>query len=205
MSQNDRFQVLFRLSADHMQRLDKAAKHCGQTKQTFIQAAVLAEIAEVEERKRMKQLRIRPSTPDYEPTQQKEIDSSAPTSTLVEALRQRRQEAEPAPVATAPQGQVVVNVGGGTGVTGAVGSGDLIERLAAYITTAGNDLERDTRLRTATNILHGSAATEEERKVLVARLDEIIATKTKASEGNVLKTARAAFDKLSSMFGGSDQ
>ena len=96
------------------------------------------------------------------------------------------------------QAPVVVNVGtAGSNASTSTG-GDVIDRLAAFVVT-GNDFDRDVRLRTAVNILRSGTTSDEERKVLAARLDEAIAAKTnkRNSEGNgVVRAARVAFDKL---------
>jgi predicted DNA-binding protein len=202
MAGNDRHQLPFRLSADHMNRLDRAAKHCGQTRQAFVQATILAEIAEVEERMRMKKLRTRPSS--YESMQREEVISSAPSSGMGigDALRQRREVREE-PITPTAQSPVVVNVG--SNATGGAQNSD-IDRLAAFVVN-GNDIDRDTRLRTAVAVLSATTSTDEERKVLAARLDEVIAAKTKTSTtaddgAGVKRIARVAFDKLADFWKG---
>jgi hypothetical protein len=188
-----------------MRRLDKAAKYCGQTRQAFVMAAVLAEIAEVEERQRMKQLRGSRNNDGLQ-SEPREIDTSAaPTGLGIASAIRQRQEATTPIEEPAPQRQVVVNVGN-NGSGGATGSGDAIDRLASYVVT-GNEFERDMRLRTAVSILKTSAATEEERNVLAARLDEVIATKTttkKNESGGVVRAARVAFDKIAGLLGGDE-
>jgi hypothetical protein len=185
--------MLFRLAPDQMKRLTLTAKYKRQTKQSFVQEVVLAEIAAIEESRHLK----RPvNDEDTLPLRQKEpvVEGLG----LAEKMKWHR-ESDPAPIAPLQnQGQVVVNVGNGSG---SASSGDVIDRLAAYI-VAGRDFERDTRTRTAVGILQASAATEEERKVLAARLDEAIAAKKKtqpSESGGVARVARFAFDKL---FGG---
>ena len=191
-------QMPFRLPPELMNRIDKAAEYCGQTRQAFVQTAVLAEVAIVEERRRMKQLSVAHSL--HGPlTQQDSGSVSAPTSSLVDALRQQRRETEPAPPPSAAQGQVVVNVGG----HGSAHNIDAIDRLAAYV-AAGNDFDRDARLRSAVDILRVTTTPEEERKVLAARLDEAVATKVKTNESGIMKTARTAFDKIAGIFGGGE-
>jgi hypothetical protein len=183
-----------------MSSLEKAAKICGQTKQAFVQTAVLAEVAEVLDRHRLKKVRFRPTA--NEAQHKEEIDPSTASSGIGigEALRQRREIREE-PAAAPAQSPVIVNIGSG----GTAPNSD-IDRLATYVTNGG-ERGRDTRLRTAVAVLVASATTEEERKVLAARLDEAVATKTKTSatgdEGlSVKRVARIAFDKLSDFWEG---
>jgi uncharacterized protein (DUF1778 family) len=201
---NDRDQIPFRLSRDHVKRLDKAAKYCGQTRQAFIQAAVLADIAEVEERKRMKQLRA--SRGSEEIPERDEVDSTVtPVQGLgiADALRRQREAAEPEPSLTPGQGQVVVNVGNNGGVGG--GSSDTISQLAAYIVAGSNDYEQSSRLRAAVKILHTSVSSPEERKALAERLDAVVAAKKKEADNSgpgVLRSARMVFDKVADLLKG---
>lgn len=197
MSRNGSIQIPFRLTREHIKRLDKAADACGQTRQAFMQAAVLAEVAEVEERRRMKKLRVSRSSDELlEPQQDVSADAdSSPSGTgIADALRRQRDAEVPTPPAAAAQGQVVVNVGSAAG-----GHGETIERLAAYVAEA-SDFERDSRKRAVVKILRATASTDEERKTLAARLDEAIAAKVKTG-GGVARAARVAFDKLIGMFG----
>jgi hypothetical protein len=185
----------FRLAPDQMRDLERAARSCGQTKQAFVESAVLAEIANVKERRREKQV-------ERKELRNANSDSSLapPTSLLVDTLlRQRRQQESEAPVpTTSAPGQVVVNVGGGP-----TAAGSEIDRLAAYV-MGGSDYERDKRLRTAVDILRATATSDEEKKVLAARLDEVIATKAKTNENGMVRAARVAFDKLTGLFGGNE-
>jgi predicted DNA-binding protein len=200
-------QMPFRLPAELMNRVDKAAAYCGQTRQSFVQSAVLAELAEVEEQKRMKRIRAsRASSTLYEPPPREEEDHSAQSVGIgiADSLRKRREvrEAiETPPPTTAP---IVVNVGNNAAGSSAP-SGD-IDRLVTYVVN-GNDFDRETRLRTAVGILHSSASTDEERKVLAARLDEAIAAKSKtppAESGGsgVIRAARMTYDKLADFWEG---
>lgn len=96
-----------------------------------------------------------------------------------------------------PHAPVVnVNVGG---TAGGVGVSNDIDRLANFVLGA-RDFERTQRLRTAVGILHATASSDEERRVLGARLDEAIAARSKTAaaqdEGGPFKLARVAFDKL---------
>ena len=120
-----------------------------------------------------------------------------------DTLRKRRESVEEEEHQPATQAPVIVNVGGSA--TGSAPSSD-IDRLAAYVTNGG-ERGRDTRLRTAVEVLVASASTDEERKVLAARLDEAVAAKTKtvpSSEdgSSVKRIARIAFDKLSDFWEG---
>jgi hypothetical protein len=203
VADNDRQRIPLRLTPEHMRDLEKASKICGQTKQAFVQSAVLAEVAEVLDRNRTKRNRLRPFAHDSS-QEQESIGSGlvAPTSTLLESLRQRNATPTETPTTPSTQGQVIVNVGGSS----ASAPNSDIDRLAAFVVNGGNDLERETRMRTAVNILRASSTTDEERKVLAARLDEAVAAKTKTpplSEGDgVVRTARVAFDKLADLWKG---
>jgi hypothetical protein len=187
-------QMPFRLPVDMMRRLDAIAEACGQTRQAFVQAAVMAEVAEAEDR-----LRLRKRTSDFLPPKPIANDDAsdgkpAGLGFVQHMMKYHHQKEEPE-TNPAPQGQVVVNVGSSN--VGAVG-GDIIERLAAFVVT-GQDFERSARLRTAVSILHASTSTDEERKVLAVRLDEAIASKTKSNASESKGIARMAFDKLSSL------
>lgn len=120
------------------------------------------------------------------------------TSKLGIADRLKQQDSRPIVTESPTPAPVVVNVGSQTTSSG----GDIIERLANFV-LAGNDFERSTRLRTAVGILKETTPTEEEQKVLAARLDEVIAAKTQTTTpvggNNIIRTARVAFDKLSAL------
>lgn len=193
--------MLFRLPKDLMDRVNKAAEACGQTRQAFVQAAVLAEVAEVEERKRMKRLRVSRSSDslDSVPTTEEASESPPIGTGIAEALRSRR-EAETPAQPKPQQGQVVVNVGG-DGSTGRVGN-EVIDRLAAFI-AKGSEFDRSSRVRTAMTVLGASAATEEESRTLAARLEEAVAAKTKSSSAGGVAggIARMAFEKIAGLFG----
>jgi hypothetical protein len=180
-----------------MKRLDKAARYCGVSRQKFCESAVMAEVAETERRQfdrratRDEQRTQTPRTPD--------TDGSGPAGLgLAAALRGKSPTAEEQ--TTAPQAPVVVNVGTTGSGGGAVG-GDSIERLATFV-TAAHDFERERRLRQAVEVLRVTASTDEERRVLAARLDEAIAAKAAAKPqggGPVARVARVAFDKLAAL------
>jgi hypothetical protein len=189
------------MTKDHAKRLDKAAESCGQSRQAFVMATLLAEIAEIEERSRMKKLSVVRNSDTLAPLQQ----SSQGTSTedvpstgmsISAAIRQQREIDAPVAAAPPPNGQVVVHVGNGNAQNGA---GE-IDRLAAYV-AQGRDFERGTRLRTALGILSATAATAEEEKVLAARLDEAVAAKAKTNgSGGLVRAAHVVFDHLTGIF-----
>jgi len=183
----------FRLAPDQMRRLERASRRRGQTKQAFVEGAVLSEIAQEEERRA--QLREAPTA------KKQNTNDVVPGSSLAELLRQRAvPPVPPEPIPGNAQGQVVVNVGGG-GNGGGSSSGDLIETLAAFV-TSGHDFEQQQNLRVAVSIIQRTTQDEEKRKVLAAKLDEAIAlkTKTKAADGGgILHTAKVTFDKLSDL------
>jgi predicted DNA-binding protein len=197
-------QVPFRLTKDHAIRLDKAAKHCGQTRQEFLRTTVLAELAEIEDRMRNKQayttmrgsVRLA-STPTEEDTKNPDDPIGSGIAETLRTKREGDQPYYPRPSEMQQQGgQVVVQVGNtNAGNTGAM------DQLVTFV-VAGDEMGRSHRRRTAINVLHASAGSEEERKTLVARLDEAIAAKQRmpsvfSGEGGVVgKVARVAFDKL---------
>jgi len=193
----DRDNTGFRLPPDDMKRLDKAARFRGLSRQKFIEAAVLAEVAEVERKRHDKKVE-REGNALERTNSVHDVPDGAPSGLgITAAIRARAAAPVDAPPAE-QQKQVVVNVGNGGGSGGAVHSGDAIERLANYVIGA-KDFERDVRLRKAVDILRDTAATDEERKVLAARLDEAIAAKTGKADGGgngIVRTARIAFDKL---------
>lgn len=183
-------QMAFRLSAEQWRRFEKACRQRKQTKQAFVESAVLAEIADHEEQQRQRgvQVIIGPS----------EGKDSAPVGLGIANRMTTKPQSQSEIEAAPPQTPVVVNVGNGGGTNNSSGFNS-IDLLATYVTT-GNDFERDSRLRTSINILRTNTSTDEERRVLAAQLDEAIASKKKTTErggdGNVIKTARIAFDKL---------
>jgi hypothetical protein len=188
------------MTKDHMRRLDKAAELCGQSRQAFVTSTLLAEIAEIEERSRMKKLSVVRNSDMHPPrASQQGTDTEDVPSTgmsISTAIRQQRENDAPVAAVPPPNGQVVVHVGN-NGVQNGAGE---IDRLAAYV-AQGRDFERGTRLRTALGILSATAATAEEEKVLAARLDEAVATKAKTNGGGgLVRAARVAFDHLTGIF-----
>ena len=195
MAQHDRHALGLRLLPLQLKELSSVAKRHGQSKQAFVEALVLKALADEKDRQSVR--------PDDEPSfGRPNID--APTSLLAEALRQDRIKANE-PSQQREQSQVVVNVGNNGSGHGANAE---IDRMASYIASGGNVLERDTRMRTVVTILKESATSSEEAKVLAARLDEAVAAKTKTSSlgdgdsGSLGRTARVAFDKLSELWKG---
>jgi hypothetical protein len=179
---------MFRLASEHRRRLARAAKWRGQSIQKFIENIVLAEIEVEERRHHIRYDNYEPPPPEIGD----EKKSSASGLGLADALKKKQEREEIAePPAPAP---VVVNVGSNGGSSA---SGDTIERLAKYV-VEGSDFERDRRMRTACEVLKTNSSTEEERKVLAARLDEAVAAKTK-TKPNGINIAKMAFDKLSSL------
>jgi hypothetical protein len=166
--------------------------------QSFLEGIVMREINEREAQRQPRR--------EEENEEREGLFSSASTKQptglgIAERLRSlptRSDDDERDPPAPTP---VVVNVGSNANSVPS-GSGD-IERLATFV-VGGRDFERSMRLRTAIGILHATAASDEERHVLAARLDEAIATKTKTAVeengGGPLKMARVAFDKLKDLF-----
>ncbi len=205
MAGNDRQQLILRLSTDHLRSLDKAVKICGGTRQAFIHTSVMAEVAEVLERAQMKkQQKYRNYSfsglgSSDEPREEISA-SSAPMGTgIAEAMRQRRDVAEPAPLQQSAAAPVVVNVGSGAG--GAPSSN--IDLLVTYVVN-GDEFGRDTRFRSAVAILQASATSDEEQKVLAARLNEAIAVKmnkpSSTSSDGVVRVAQFAYDKLKDLW-----
>jgi hypothetical protein len=184
-----------------MRRLDKAARERGQSRQAFVEGAVLAELSEHEERRHAKRNAhsLRSDTKKEERSSSSERVGLGIGDTLRKRLEVTEEEERPASSAQAP---VIVNVGS---AAGSAPNSD-IDRLAAYVAN-GAERGRETRLRTAVAVLVASASTDEERKVLAARLDEAVAVKTKAPAASddgsgVKRIARIAFDKLSDFWEG---
>lgn len=199
MSQPDKQMLTVRLLPRQYRDLRAVAKRHGQTLQGFAESLVLRAIAEEEERRSI------PAEPD-ERSFGRQTKSSEPSSLLVEALREQRIKKADED-AHSKQGQVVVNVGNNHSNDG-YGPRNEIDRMATYVAKAGNPLERDTRMRAAVAMLRETASSDEERKVLAARLDEAVASKLKTpaltteDESGVVRTARVTFDKLSAFWKG---
>lgn len=145
--------------------------------------ASLAECAEAEEKRRLK----------YRP---KKDQSVAPADTpkseglgIASRIAPKKEESEETvPAATAP---VVVNVNNNNGVNSADAA--QIEKLAGYV-VKGPSYLRDSRLRTAVDVLKSMTEDKDERAQLAANLDAAV-KKLEAKEGNTnLKTS--AINKL---------
>jgi hypothetical protein len=180
-----------------MKKLEKLIRRQGQSKQAFVENAVLAEMAALEER----QARAREPAPSSFSSNLNNTESFG--MGLMERMKERDQrgsrEAQPIPQ---NQGQVVVNVGTNNG-NRSNNADNMIDGLAAYV-VSGRDFEQTHRLRAVVSILQDSTQNEEERRVLAARLDEAIATKKKAQGGDTnnespIRIARVAFDKLADL------
>ena len=201
MANSDRDQVPFRLSAEHRKSLDKAAKYCGQSRQAFVTAAVLAEVAEVLEGRRMKKQRASHNfNEDKEPREDLDASTASAGMGIGDALRQRRAAREET-IAPTTQAPVVVNVGN----SGSSAPSSDVDRLATYVVT-GSAFGRETRLRTAVAVLKASAPTDEEQRALAKRLDEAIAAKAKTAtdeeSSGIKRITRIAFDKFADFWEG---
>jgi len=193
--------VPFRLSAEHRKSLDKAAKYCGQSRQAFVTAAVLAEVAEVLEGRRMKKQRASHNfNEDKEPREDLDASTASAGMGIGDALRQRRAAREET-IAPTTQAPVVVNVGN----SGSSAPSSDVDRLATYVVT-GSAFGRETRLRTAVAVLKASAPTDEEQRALAKRLDEAIAAKAKTAtdeeSSGIKRITRIAFDKFADFWEG---
>lgn len=206
--------MAFKLPADQWKRFEKAVEYCGLTKQTFVQSIVMAEVGDVEERRRQRQvhqLRGLDTAAQISATQgeiqQEEIKpptTLAQGSGILDELRRRKEEenAKPSNFFASPQqptSPVVVNVGHSPTTNG--GSNSIVEKLADYV-VAGPKYEHDQRMRTAVSVLHTTASTDEERSLLAGQLDAAVAARGDKHEGltaeKVISGAKFAFDKLSS-------
>lgn len=202
VAQKERDQMPFRLAPDQMRRLDRAARERGQSRQAFVEGCVLAELSEHEERRHTK--RNAHSLRGETKKEERDASNERVGLGIGETLRKRREVVEEEEQPTTTQAPVIVNVG--SNATGGAQNSD-IDRLANYV-TSGGDRGRDTRLRTAVAVLASTSSTDEERKVLAARLDEAIAAKTKTSTAgdddglSVKRVARVAFDKLADFWEG---
>lgn len=177
-----------------MKRLKRIALRRRVSIQQFVEAVVLREMAEEDDslkREKMDRDEILAANGSRKP------DTTASKLGIMAHLKQQDQKPQ---VSDSPTpAPVVVNVGQQTASSG----GDIIERLSSFV-IAGNDFERSTRLRTAVGIIKDTTTSEEEQKVLAARLDEAIAAKTNTTtptNGNSIaaRTVRVAFDKLAGL------
>jgi hypothetical protein len=190
---NDREQVLFRLRRDDMSRVRRLVRRSGVSLQNFLENLVMREVTEHEARRNPLK---NEKTNEEERAPRFAAPASGPAGLGISEHLRGVSTTQPADENILPaQAPVVVNVGNPVPTNGAVGND--IERLAAFV-AGGRDFERSMRLRTTTAILHATATSDEERRVLAARLDEAIAHKTKSAtdEGGPMKLARVAFDKL---------
>jgi hypothetical protein len=187
----------FRLPPGQMRDFEAVANAVGKTRQRYLADLVLHEISQYKEIQKIKKQPIG-SSPTAHPTETHGLGIAAALQKTREHKEQQVTEQ------VAPTAPVVVQIGN-TGAPTANGSMPLgeLDRLALYI-IKGDDFLRDARKRTAVEILRASATTDEEFNVLVARLEENVAIKTKTTEENsgVNKLARFAFDKLSSLLRG---
>ena len=210
MGYEERDQLKIRLPPDQMRRLTQAAKQRNQSKQTFVYEAVMAEVAIVEEYRDLKK-RLPGSETFGARRQKSDAEHGLGHSTshaggfgISERLQKKPVASEEEAFAPQSAAPVVVNVGNQSAAA-SNGSTSDIDRLAAYVVN-GDEFGRDMRLRTAVSILHASTPTDEERKVLAARLDEAVAAKSKtaSSDGeSVLRAARVTFDKLAGYWKGN--
>lgn len=188
----DRQRPSIRFTPDQAERLKRVLKHRGQTAQAFLLQAAMREIEETE-------AEIRLGRDDRQRRRDAKEARRADDAPVGLGIRPRSApEAEaPAPPPT-PQGQVVVNVGGGNGAPAPAAGGDTIARLATYVTT-GPEYERDTRLRSATEMLHASSGNKEEGLALAAQLDAAVAARIKEQPSEIVRATRAvgvAYDKI---------
>lgn len=187
MTLPSRQQTSFRMTEAQADRLDKTLRRRGQTMQAFVLSVVMRAIEEDEAEDRVAQDGRQRRREARDARRQVEAPSGL-------GLRPRPVAAEapppPAP-ATPPPVQVVVHGSGspapaGTGASG----GDIIQRLAAFVTT-GPEYTRGERLRQTVEILRVSSGTEEERLALAQQLDAAVAARVK-SEPNEIEKARRA-------------
>ena len=200
-------QMPFRLPRTEMNRFDKAAEYCGISRQAFVQAAVLSEVADVES-KRRNDFMGGPSRPSS--ALNKDSDEPASTNlatpfgmnldlfskTVQSTLPQPAQ-----PAAPTQQQPVIVNVGNNSNDGKSV-----IDDLASYVAD-GYDFERSQRKRISVEILRVKASDDEERERLRRQLEDAVALKVKKidDERSIFRTARIAFDKITDLFKSSEE
>ena len=185
-------QIPFRMRRDQLDQLDRASRHCNQSKQAFVLTTVFAKVKEILEPS------IRPQKEEKdENVFSKPEGLGSSIDRIINQHRDKENEEESQQVNA--QAPVVVNVGGGAATNGtgsnAVG-GDIIDRLATHI-VSGRDFEQSQRMRYAVEVLAGTTSSDEERKTLAARLDEAVAAKKNSKRGDSTSFARMAFNKLS--------
>lgn len=157
----------------------------------------MAAVSEIEASARLEKL---PPLPLFGGSQETPTTESGGLG-ISNALRKpKAQNIDPSIAAPPP---VVVNVGSATPTKANGAPLSQLEMAALYV-IKGDDFLRDARKRTALDMLRVSADSDEEYNVLVAQLEQTIATKTKVVEENtgVKKLARFAFDKLSTLLRG---
>lgn len=192
--------MTLRIPPDLMRRLERAAKHRRQSKNSLIQEFTLTAVAEIEESARLQKL------PPLPPIGAQEASLAAPGESpglgITPRITKKVQETEQVAAPVAP---VVVQVGNTTPTSSTPGVsvpiGDL-DRFAIYV-VKGDDFMRDMRKRTAVEVLRCTASTDEEFKVLVARLEELVALKTKTVDENsgVNKLLQMGWDRLKNFLG----
>lgn len=190
-------QTGFRLPPEHLARVDKAARFRGLSRQKFIEAAVMAEVAEVEDYRRTKKRGGSDETSTEAPSIRR---GSMPEGLGIAAAMQRRNAVEDQESAQPTQAPVIVNVGTQAASSAVGGGGNVIEHLATYV-VSGPAYEEGTRMRTAVGILHASVATTEERRAAAAKLDEAVAAKKNDARTNP-RGVRMAFEKIAGLLKG---
>jgi hypothetical protein len=161
----------------------------------------MAAVSEFEENQ---QLRKQPSQQQQAPIGNFQETTNGLDPGLGIAAKLSVKAKEPVEVPVSASAPVVVQVGhtGAPTISGSPSVGEL-DRLALYI-TKGDEFMRDVRKRTVIDVLRATASTDEELKVLVARVEEIVAIKIKTAEENsgVNRFLKMGFEKLTSLLGG---
>lgn len=158
---------LLRLTPDQRERLKKAAKHLGKSMSDFIRDSVMIHISTVED--------------DVHEVDDREKRAFVPKSNginksaFVLGMESRRRPIEEPVVEpqTAPPSAPPTVV-----IQQVPSPNDSIDRLANYVLSAPNTVEKEVRSHTVEKILRESARDDEELQRMAGQLDEKIAARS---------------------------
>jgi hypothetical protein len=196
----DRVMMGIRLAPDQMKRLESLASRRKQTKQAFVEGAVFAEMtAEEQRRGRLLPHELQGPASAVQPAFGINDDStpretgggfdlawlkSSPPRKFPEQESEQQQQ----------KSQVVVNVGNGGN-----DSAGKLDMLVNFVVSAKSEFEQQNRMRMVASILQDTATSEEEKRSLAAKVDELVAAKKKQlpqNDTSVFRSASLVYDKL---------